>query len=62
MKAMEKSQDPGSLWLAKATNDQNEQFTRLNEDPLFHIKKRQQADLRKITSNPGKFRGLLLVV
>lgn len=55
VKALEGAENPGSLWLAKSSNSQNEQFSRLNEDPLFHIKKRQQQDIRKITSNPGTY-------
>ena len=54
VKELEESSKPGSLWLNKVTNDQNEQFARLNEDPLYHLRKRQQMQRKKIMSNPVK--------
>lgn len=46
---------PGSTWFQK-TNTKAEQFQKVNEDPIFMMKKARKAALNNVLQNPEKMR------
>mmetsp|Transcript_27178 Transcript_27178/g.33936 ORF Transcript_27178/g.33936 Transcript_27178/m.33936 type:complete len:421 (-) Transcript_27178:215-1477(-) len=52
IKALESK--PGSLWLAKQTSNQNEVFSRLQEDPLVLIRQNEKKARENVVYNPVK--------
>lgn len=52
IKSLQDKKVPGATWLEKSNNQISDEFSRVNEDPMFAIKKQEIQTKKKTLSNP----------
>lgn len=56
LKTLEEKKIPGAKWLDQSNNQVSDDFSRVNEDPMFAIKKQEIEIKKKTLSNPLQLR------
>jgi len=54
LKELESKSKPGALYTKEESNEASESFSRLNQDPLFAIKRREAEQRKRVLDNPFK--------